>query len=187
MIITSHKMFFVDRCEQRGVSVLSAMGCVVSQSGDVWEIDTEHADYPKPLAGRGPGTELKKILARVGIVATPDCSCTQRAAEMDRNGCEWVEANMSPWWAGCGSKRRPGGCRSWTWQGGHWCGWRYGMPGGRLRQPVNPRGRRRADLREGVYRFDAAGVDDPRVQIRPPRYSVGAMPEVCRSIPAGSC
>jgi hypothetical protein len=56
VIITSHKMFFVDRCEQRGVSVLSAMGCVVSQCGDLWEIDTEHADYPKPLPGRGPGT-----------------------------------------------------------------------------------------------------------------------------------
>ena len=43
----------------------------------------------------GPGTELKKLLARVGIVAAPDCACNARAAEMDRQGCEWVEANMS--------------------------------------------------------------------------------------------
>ena len=43
----------------------------------------------------GPGTELKSLLARVGIVATPDCACNARAAEMDRQGCEWVEANMS--------------------------------------------------------------------------------------------
>jgi hypothetical protein len=42
----------------------------------------------------GPGTELKKLLARVGIVSTPDCSCNARAAEMDRQGVEWCEANL---------------------------------------------------------------------------------------------
>jgi hypothetical protein len=42
----------------------------------------------------GPGTELKKLLARVGIVATPDCSCNAKAAEMDRQGVEWCEANL---------------------------------------------------------------------------------------------
>ena len=43
----------------------------------------------------GPGTELKALLARVGITAAPDCACNARAAEMDRQGCDWVEANMS--------------------------------------------------------------------------------------------
>ena len=46
---------------------------------------------------RGPGTELKKLLARVGIVATPDCSCNARAAEMDRREQEkpgWCEDNL---------------------------------------------------------------------------------------------
>jgi len=42
----------------------------------------------------GPGTELKKLLARVGIIATPDCSCNARAAEMDRQGVKWCEANL---------------------------------------------------------------------------------------------
>ena len=41
-----------------------------------------------------PGTELKKLLARVGITASPDCSCNARAAEMDRQGVEWCEANV---------------------------------------------------------------------------------------------
>lgn len=45
--------------------------------------------------GHGPGTELKKLLARVGITSTPDCSCNARAAEMDRNGIEWCAANES--------------------------------------------------------------------------------------------
>jgi hypothetical protein len=42
----------------------------------------------------GPGTELKALLARVGIVAAPDCACNARAAEMDRQGVEWCEANL---------------------------------------------------------------------------------------------
>jgi hypothetical protein len=42
----------------------------------------------------GPGTELKKLLAKVGIVSSPDCSCNARAAEMDRQGVEWCEANI---------------------------------------------------------------------------------------------
>jgi hypothetical protein len=41
-----------------------------------------------------PGTELKKLLAKVGIIATPDCACNARAAEMDRQGVEWCEANL---------------------------------------------------------------------------------------------
>jgi hypothetical protein len=48
-----------------------------------------------PVPTSGPGTELKKILARVGIVATPDCSCNAYAVLMNANGCDWVEANMS--------------------------------------------------------------------------------------------
>ena len=45
----------------------------------------------------GPGTELKKLLARVGITASPDCSCNARAAEMDRQEQQtpgWCEANL---------------------------------------------------------------------------------------------
>ena len=44
--------------------------------------------------GHGPGTELKKLLSRVGITATPDCSCNARAAEMDSQGVDWCEQNV---------------------------------------------------------------------------------------------
>ena len=47
-----------------------------------------------PAPARGPGTELKKLLARVRIVAAPDCSCNARAAEMDRQGVDWCESNV---------------------------------------------------------------------------------------------
>ena len=51
---------------------------------------------PDPPA-HGPGTELKKLLARVGIVATDSCPCNARAAEMDRQEQQtpgWCEANL---------------------------------------------------------------------------------------------
>jgi hypothetical protein len=49
---------------------------------------------PPATPAHGPGTELKKLLAKVGIVSSPDCSCNARAAEMDRQGVEWCEANL---------------------------------------------------------------------------------------------
>jgi len=49
-------------------------------------------DAPEPADG--PGTELKKLLARIGITASPDCSCNACAGEMDRQGCDWCEANV---------------------------------------------------------------------------------------------
>ena len=53
------------------------------------------SEVPSPAPPtHGPGTELKKLLARVGITSTPDCSCNARAAEMDRQGVEWCEANL---------------------------------------------------------------------------------------------
>jgi peroxiredoxin/predicted Fe-S protein YdhL (DUF1289 family) len=53
---------------------------------------------PKPqeldIEGAGPGTELKKLLAKLGIAVTPDCPCSGHAALMDQNGCEWCEQNL---------------------------------------------------------------------------------------------
>ena len=42
----------------------------------------------------GPGTEMKKLLKRVGIVATPDCSCNARANDMNLRGEEWCLENL---------------------------------------------------------------------------------------------
>jgi len=51
---------------------------------------------PKPV-GYGPGTELKKMLATIGITAEPTCKCNARAEEMDRMEKAfpgWCEANI---------------------------------------------------------------------------------------------
>lgn len=45
---------------------------------------------------RGPGTELKKLLAGwpFRIVAKPNCSCNARARTMDARGCDWCESHL---------------------------------------------------------------------------------------------
>ena len=58
--------------------------------------------------GAGPGTELKKLLAKIGIAVTADCPCDERAALMDRNGWAWCEQNLETivGWMGEESARR---------------------------------------------------------------------------------
>ena len=101
-MITCHRSNLEARCVERGYTLDEVLPCVVSQDGDEWTIDVDHPAYPKvsrlpePPAPptQGPGTELKTLLAKVGITAAPDCSCNARAAEMDRQGVEWCEANI---------------------------------------------------------------------------------------------
>jgi len=106
-MITCHRSNLEARCTQRGFTLEEVMPCVVGQAGDEWTIDVEHPAYPRvsrlpqppqqpaPI-GHGPGTELKKLLAGwpFYLTSTPDCSCNARAAEMDRQGVEWCEANI---------------------------------------------------------------------------------------------
>lgn len=50
---------------------------------------------PPPVPG--PGTELKALLKKVGIVASPTCSCNTRARIMDENEAKepgWCEKNL---------------------------------------------------------------------------------------------
>lgn len=53
---------------------------------------------PEPqVPPKGPGTELKKLLATIGITASPDCKCNQRARhmdEMEEKEPGWCAANI---------------------------------------------------------------------------------------------
>lgn len=74
-----------------GVCVNCGAPCInARQLCGTWRPDAQ----PPATPTHGPGTELKKLLAKVGITATPDCACNARAAEMDRQGVEWCEANL---------------------------------------------------------------------------------------------
>jgi hypothetical protein len=42
----------------------------------------------------GAGTEMKALLAKIGIVASPTCSCNKRAKVMDEKGCDWCEEHI---------------------------------------------------------------------------------------------
>jgi len=52
------------------------------------------ADAPPPADDTGPGAQLKKMLAKIGIRATPTCSCNARARYMDFMGVVWCEKNI---------------------------------------------------------------------------------------------
>jgi hypothetical protein len=54
---------------------------------------------PPPAAvsplSRGPGTELRKMLASIGIHPRGEkCKCNEHAHEMDRRGADWCEENL---------------------------------------------------------------------------------------------
>jgi hypothetical protein len=76
--------------------------CIVSENGDTITVDENHPSYPRqskktktsPQQKIGAGTELKKLLKKIGITASPNCSCNARAKTMDNNGIEWCEKNI---------------------------------------------------------------------------------------------
>jgi len=110
MILTCDYKNLLARCEMRGYSLDEVMGCVVSQEGELWTIDTSHESYPRenkpgfvPTFSDAPprissgclaGTELKALLAGwpFYIVSSPTCKCNARARYMDEKGCDWCES-----------------------------------------------------------------------------------------------
>lgn len=95
------------RCRQRGYTLDEVAACIVSRDGDTVTVDIDHPAYPRqPKPGftprapepsaptHGPGTELKKLLKKVGITASPNCSCNARARTMDQWGCDKCEKNV---------------------------------------------------------------------------------------------
>jgi len=50
-------------------------------------------DKPLPTNG-GPGTELHRLLKRLGIHETPDCPCMAHMNTMDSRGAEWCEEHI---------------------------------------------------------------------------------------------
>lgn len=42
----------------------------------------------------GPGTILSRLLSRIGIKSTPNCSCRRRAIEMNARGPDWCAENI---------------------------------------------------------------------------------------------
>jgi hypothetical protein len=51
-------------------------------------------EHAPPPPNEGPGTELKKLLAKIGITPKAGCKCLARAVEMDIRGCDWCADNV---------------------------------------------------------------------------------------------
>lgn len=93
------------RCRERGYTLAEVRACIVAEDGDSITVDETHPSYPRQMkpgfivldTGKGPGTELKKLLARIGINATPDCKCNARAVfldSMENHEPGWCEAHI---------------------------------------------------------------------------------------------
>ena len=52
-------------------------------------------EHLPPPPGHGPGTELHRLLGKIGITPKPGCKCLARVAEMDIRGADWCEQNVS--------------------------------------------------------------------------------------------
>ena len=117
-MITCAIHFLESRCKERGYTLAEVAPCIVSRDGDTVTVDVHHPAYPRVArlpAGRaacarcgGAGTELKKMLGRIGIRSTPSCKCNARAREMDIRGVLWCANNVETivGWLREESKRR---------------------------------------------------------------------------------
>jgi hypothetical protein len=95
-MITCAVHFLESRCRERGYTLAEVAACIVSRDGDTITVDETHDAYPraKPSPAGGAGTELKKMLGRIGIRSSPSCRCNARAREMDARGVAWCADNL---------------------------------------------------------------------------------------------
>lgn len=93
-MITCRRTHLEARCKERGYTWEEVKGCIVQDHGAFLVVDESHLNYPRDRRKGYPGHELKKLLAKIGIHATPNCSCTARANAMDKRGVAWCEENV---------------------------------------------------------------------------------------------
>lgn len=58
------------------------------------DVELESIQFAWPWEKAGAGTELKKMLAKIGFGVSEDCKCTRHARVMDEKGTDWCEANI---------------------------------------------------------------------------------------------
>jgi len=96
-MIECHESQLAERCRERGYSLAEVQACVVKRHGDRLLVDENHPAYPRfsrlpspetAPTPHGPGTELSRLLKRIGISPTPTCQCRAKAQQMDAWGCD---------------------------------------------------------------------------------------------------
>lgn len=101
MTITCEVKDLHERALQRGYRWDEVADCIVGREGRQIVVDTDHPAYPKEQRANpidpfeyGPGTELKKMLAKIGIEASPTCTCNAKAQIMNFHGPRWCRDNL---------------------------------------------------------------------------------------------
>jgi len=91
---------FYERYNDRGYTFEEVEPCIVEKYDGMLLIDTIHESYPsvdrtahfyRPVENtqEGAGTELKKLLSKIGITSSPNCKCNMYAAFMNHMGTDW--------------------------------------------------------------------------------------------------
>ena len=75
-------------------TIAAAIDKLLGDSPGRGMIQLRVVEHVPPPPNAGPGTELKKLLSRIGIKPKAGCKCLARAVEMDIRGCEWCESNI---------------------------------------------------------------------------------------------
>jgi hypothetical protein len=94
MIRTCTRRWFDARCKQSGMSPEECAQYVTRDDGTTVMADI--SAFPPIQATNlnstsGPGTELKALLAKIGIHASPTCGCNKMARKMDKWGQESLD------------------------------------------------------------------------------------------------
>lgn len=110
MVVLIRKHDWQDAVNAGGVDPSAASAAIVRSINEFYLVDQKHDACPpshllRPATAdgtaartlppaAGPGTELKKLLAAFGIVASPTCGCNAMAAKMDAAGPDGSEAML---------------------------------------------------------------------------------------------
>ncbi len=76
------------KCDLRDHNPLCPVCLKLCGSGDCDCEGGVGQHLPEPPTLHGPGTELSKLLKRIGIEPTPTCQCRAKQQQMDQWGCD---------------------------------------------------------------------------------------------------
>lgn len=106
-MIVCDKKFLEMRCKERGYTLEEVDPCIIKREGDKLWVDEHHDKYPNergesrplrpntPQPSGGPGTELHKILKKLGLSPVEGCKCKGRARKMDEWGPDICEDRIN--------------------------------------------------------------------------------------------
>jgi hypothetical protein len=76
------------------VTLAAAIAKLLGENPGSGLLQLRVVEHAPPPPNEGPGTELKKLLSRIGITPKAKCKCLARAVEMDIRGCDWCATNV---------------------------------------------------------------------------------------------